>query len=138
MATKYKMADVRSKWVTKVKKRKIAVMRQSANDLFEQASRTKPGRSRGGLIVAGYVPVKDGFLAASAVSGLNGSTSLTGDNAYVMTVARMKEGDKVMLGWTAKYARRLHYDGWLWVDSAANNWQSIVKAAVAKARARYP
>ena len=136
MPTVYKFADL-GKCVNKVERRKEAVTRQATNDLFVRASRTAPGVMRGGHVVAGYVPRHKGFLAASAVSSLNGSTSLSGENAYVLTVAQMKAGDTAFLGWTAAYARRLHYDGWLWVDSAANDWQSIVAAAAARAKAMH-
>jgi hypothetical protein len=120
----------------KTRERMDAVVKQSANDVFAMASRTAPGVTRGGTVVPGFVPRDTGFLAASAVASLNGSSALTGENAYVFAVAQMKAGDTAEMGWTAAYARVAHYRGWLFVETAANAWPQIVAAAVARAMAR--
>jgi hypothetical protein len=110
------------------------VAKQATNDLILQASRVAPGTIRGGSIRPGFIPRDTGFLAASLVSSLNGSTAIQGETSWRFTVAGMKAGDTALFGWTAEYARVQHYKGWLWVDMAANQWPKIVKEAVAKAK----
>lgn len=133
----YKSADL-GPFVRKIEQRKTAIVKQSTNNVFQRASRTRAGTSRGGTVVAGYVPRADGFLAASAVSSLNGSTAISGEDAYILTIARMKQGDVAILGWTAAYARAQHYKGWLWMDEAANAWQDIVSDVVKEVNRRFP
>src|SRR5690554_4400942 len=123
-------------WATKTQKRLDVVVKQSTNDVIALASRTAPAKARGGSVQPGYVPRDLGFLAASLQSSLNGSTSMTGEESYVMAVAGMKAGDVAEFGWTAIYARKLHYAGWLWVDHAANQWQAIVADVVKRAIAQ--
>ncbi|MBM2293748.1 hypothetical protein JQX09_17605 [Sulfitobacter pseudonitzschiae] len=130
--TVYKVAEL-AKWAKKAERRQDYVVAQSTNNLFDRGSRTAPGVTRGGVVKPGFIPRDLGFLAASQVSSLNGSTALSGENSYVFAIANMKAGDRAQLGWTAPYARRLHYAGWLWVDSAANDWQAIVADVVREA-----
>lgn len=132
--TVYSFAEI-DEWINKVEKRKTVVAQQATNDLFQRATRTSAGITRGGRVKAGYIPRDTGFLAASSVTSLNGTTSLSGENAHVFVIGNMKAGDQARIGWTAPYARKLHYAGWLWVDDAAQHWQSIVTTAARKARA---
>lgn len=132
-------------WARKTEARMTHVLRQSAEDVIERASRAKPGVTRGGRVEKGVVPVDTGALAASLLSSLRGSTALSqsaGD--YALVVGAMQAGDVASFVWTAPYARALHYGyttsrgtrvgGWLWVDDAAAQWQSIVAANVARAK----
>lgn len=121
-------------WVTKSKKRMDVVAKQATNDLIVMASRTAPSTARGGDVKPGFVPRDTGFLAASLVSSLNGSTALSGEGSYRFVVAGMEGGDTALFGWTAEYARVQHYKGWLWVATAANEWPRIVRDAVARAK----
>lgn len=132
---KYSWAQL-DDWTRKVERRADVVVKQSVNDVIVMASRTAPGKNRGGSVKVGFVPRDLGFLASSLVSQLNGSTMLSGENSYQMIVAGMEGGDTVFFGWTAKYARAQHYKGWLWVDNAAQQWQRIVKLNIAKAKLR--
>lgn len=131
--TKYSFAEL-PRWATKVERIADAIVKQATNDLIVRASRTAPGTSRGGTIRPGFVPRDTGFLAASLQSSLNGSTALTGETSYLFVVGRMEAGDVADFGWTAEYARAVHYRGWLWVDDAAHAWPGIVAAAVTKAQ----
>lgn len=107
------------------------IARQSANDAIVQASRTVPGVTRGGSVKPGFVPRDTGALAASLVSTLNGGTLMAeGEGAYTMTIGGMKAGDVASFGWTAPYARKVHYSGWFWVDATVNDWPAIVDAVV--------
>lgn len=132
--TDYTFATL-DKWADKVMRRADYIVAQSTNDAVVMASRTSAGKMRGGSIRPGYVPRDTGFLAASFVSSLNGSTALTGPTSHVLVVANMKAGDIAQFGWTAVYARAMHYAGWLWVDVMANEWQRIVTENIVKAKA---
>lgn len=107
------------------------VLKQSAQDLFEIAQRPKA--------VGGNMPVDTGFLRNSFVSGLNGSTSLSGPDAYVAAIAGMELGDSIFGGWTANYAQFVEYGtskmaGSHFALNAAQQWQAIVSANAAKAQ----
>ena len=126
-------------WVRKTEQRMKFVTRESTKRLIQRASRTAPGKMRGGEVKVGFVPRDTGFLAASLMSTLFGSTILTriGEDSYSFVVAGMEAGDVATFIWTAAYARRVHYEGgWLWVDDAAANWQPTVRQVSIEARAR--
>ncbi len=131
--TEYTFATL-DQWAAKSERVANAIVRQSAQDLFSQASRVAPGVVRGGSVLPGFVPRDSGFLAASAQFELNGAKKGDGENAYELGIVGMQAGDTAVLVWTAVYARRLHYDGWLWVDTAAADWQNIVRKVVLRAR----
>lgn len=131
---KYTFATLGS-WATKVDKRHDLIVKQAAQDTIERASRTLPGKNRGGSVTPGFVPRDLGFLAGSLQSALNGTTALTGEDSYVAIILGMEAGDTVEFGWTAEYARAQHYKGWLWRDKAVTNWQGTVNRAVARAKA---
>lgn len=134
--TNYSWADL-GEWARKVEKRKMLIVRQATEDVFALASRRATGVTRGGSIKEGHVPVDTGFLSNTAVSRLQGSTMLTGPSVYTLVAAGMSPGDVAEMGWTAEYARAVHYRGWLWVDNAAVKWPSIVREAIRRARQRY-
>lgn len=117
------------------------VFKASAQDVFEIAQRPKA--------LGGNIPVDTGFLRNSFVSGLNGSTALSGPDAFVAAIASAELGDAVFGGWTAAYARRMEY-GFTGTDSrgrtynqagnhfalnAVQQWQQIVARNAEKARA---
>lgn len=116
------------------------VFKQSAQDVFEIAQTPKAN--------GGNLPVDTGFLRNTFVSGLNGTTSATGPDAYVMTIAGAELGDSVIGGWTAAYALRMEYgftgtdasgrsynqQGNFYALGAARQWQAIVARNAAKAR----
>ena len=134
-------ADV-TKWVAETEDRTEAVFKQSAQDVIGDAQRPK---AKGGRM-----PVVTGNLRNSHVSGLNGSTALTGADSYVLTIAKAKLGDAITGGWTAAYAARIEY-GFNGTDSlgrtynqapqfflrgAAQKWKQFVDKNAAKAMAR--
>lgn len=94
------------------------ILKQSAQEVFElaQVPSAKGGR----------MPVVTGFLRGSLTCGLNGSTSLTGPESYVLAVAPMRLGDIMEGGWTAVYALAMEYYGYFYMRNAAVNWQQIV------------
>lgn len=100
-----------------------AVVKQSAQEVFEIAQTP--------VAQGGNMPVDTGFLRNSMVAGLNGSTSLSGPDAYVLAIAGMELGDSVFGGWTANYARHVEYGarglpGRHFALNAARQWQAIV------------
>jgi len=116
-----------------------AVAKQSIQDVFEIAqtatgsSATAPKEARIGTapFVVGKMPVDTGFLRNSFIAGLNGTTSLTGPDAYVLAVAGMELGDVVFGGWTAEYAVHVEFGAQgrparAFMRSAAQQWQDIV------------
>jgi len=110
-------------WSDKAKRNMTLVVRQSAQDVFEIAQTP--------VAKGGNMPVDTGFLRNSLIAGLNGSTSLTGPNAYVMAIAKMDAGDTMIGGWTAEYAAAQEYGaqgraGRFFMRGAAQQWQAIV------------
>ena len=127
--------------ISAYKHRLDAVVKQSAHDVAAIANRPGPSASeRGGAPpVPGRVPVDTGFLRNSFSSSLAGSTSLTGPDSYVMIAGAMKAGDVAHFGWTAEYAPHVNYgargrSGAHFVEGAVDQWQSIVRKNVARAR----
>lgn len=120
--TVYKAADI-SKWGDKVKRRMKAVVQESTQRVFAEAQTP--------VAKGGNMPVDTGFLRNSLTMALNGSTSLTGPESYVLSVAGMDLGDIIEGGWTANYARHVEHGsrgraGRKFMNSAANNWTRIV------------
>jgi len=133
--TRYTFANLDA-WARKTQRRADLITKQATQDTIEMASRTAPGKNRGGTVTLGFVPRDTGVLAGSLQSSLNGSTALKGEDSYTMIVAGMEGGDTATFGWTAEYARAVHYRGWLWRDNAADKWPQTVARAIAKAKAR--
>lgn len=136
MKTK-KFSSAVDDWVRRVDGGLDALVKQSANDMFEKASRIKPAQARGGTITPGYVPRDFGFLAGSAQFSINNAVLGSGEAAYEMSIALMKAGDVAELVWTAAYARKVHYAGWMWVDVAANDWSAIVANNVQRLKVEF-
>ena len=120
-------------WVRETKERMTLVIRASAQDVIEEAQAP--------VAKGGNMPVDTGFLRNSLQSSLNGSTSLTGAESYVMVASRMVVGSVADFGWSANYARHVEYGargrkGRFFVRNAAAQWQDIVDANTEWARGR--
>lgn len=105
------------------------VLRQSAQDLGDIAQ--EPA-SKGGPM-----PVDTGFLRNSFAGWLNGASVAEGEGAHTLTIANMKPGDMLRLGWTAAYARRRNYEpvnGRPFRDEASAQWQDVVKRNAKKVK----
>ena len=125
-------------WVLETEARLLAVFKSSAQELFSIAQTTR--------FEGGNLPFNLGFLRNSFVSGLNGSTSLSGPDSYVIAIASAEIGDSVIGGWKADYARRMEYGfvgqdslgryynqrGFGYVRGAAIQWQDIVNRNAAR------
>ena len=128
-------------WARQTEARMNAVIKGSTQEVarIAQTPKAKGGR----------MPVDTGMLRNSFQSSLNGSTSLSGGDSYVMVAASMKAGDVAQFGWTAAYARRINYgfvgedslgrsynqQGAHFLEGAAMQWPSIVAGEVTKAQA---
>jgi len=122
-----------SAWVAKSENRIEAVFKQSAQEVFIIAQ-TPVG-------AGGNMPIDTGFLRASLQTGVNGAAGSTGVESYLFAIIGAKLGDTVFGRWGADYAIHVHYGnngrpGRLWVDLAAQQWQSIVTRFAREAEAR--
>lgn len=124
-----------SDWVRDVQAVHEAVFRESAKRVAEDMLVPRA--------VGGNMPVVTGFLRASLLASTsampimsqrgnpNGSYSF---NAAPVTlaIAQAELGDTIYVGFTAIYARKVNYSGYLFVEKAAQKWQSIVKTVEAE------
>ena len=112
-------------YVSETLERSTAVFKQSAQDVIADAQ-TPTGKG-------GRMRVDTGFLRNSHVSGLNGSTSLSGADSYVLTIVKAKLGDSITGGWTAEYAEAREFGSGdvgadFFLRGAAQKWQQFVDA----------
>lgn len=126
----------------KTKAKAEAVLKESAQEVFALAQTPQPSvKQTGGSFEQGKIPVDTGILRNSFVSGLNGSTSLSGADAYTAAIAGMEIGDSIFGGWTAEYARAIEYGteniaGRFFAGNAVRQWQAIVARNAQKAAAQ--
>ena len=122
-------------YVAETIERTTAVFKQSAQDVIEDAQAPRPSDaykvSKSKKL--GRMRVDTGFLRNSHVSGLNGSTSLSGADSYVLTIAGAKLGDSITGGWTADYAIHREFGARgqapdFFARGAAQKWQQFVDA----------
>ena len=96
----------------------------------------------------GNMPVLDGVLRNSFVSGLNGSANFSGSEAYALSIAGWTAGDSILGGWTAAHALRQEYGfvgpdklgrvynqkGKRYAGQAAAKWKSTVSRNALRAK----
>lgn len=127
-------------WTQKQKENSAFIVRQSIQDMtaIAQTPKAKGGR----------MPVDKAQLRNSFVSGLNGSTTLSGSDVYIATLAGLEMGDTFNAGWTAAHAlrqekgfvgqdslgRSYNQSGNFYMESALAQWQAINDANAAKVR----
>lgn len=116
------------------------VVKQSAEDVFQMATTTQLSvKATGGSFEIGKVPRDIGDLIGSFRIGLNGSESADA-NGVSLVIAGMELGDSVTGVFKSDHALPIEYGtinmaGRFYVLTAAQQWQSIVQANAAKARA---
>jgi hypothetical protein len=128
-------------WVDRSEEAKEAIVKDSIQELFDL---TLVPVSKGG-----NMPVDTGFLRNSFSVTQNqpdrrslgnpGISPPLGDYAFI--IAGMKMGTSIYGMFVANYARYVHYGtrgrkGRLFVDLAAQKWQSIVSASAKKLKVR--
>ena len=130
--TKYTFATL-DQWTKKTEKRIDAVLKDATQSVIAVAQQTK---AKGGRM-----PVITGNLRNSLQSSIAGGASGEGASSYIMVAGNMKGGDLATFTWTAEYAAAVNNGnrgrpGAHFVEGAVDQWPAIVRASIAKAKAR--
>jgi hypothetical protein len=129
-------------WTKKTEKRINAVLKDATQSVISVAQTSKEH--------GGRMPVITNKLRGSMQSSIAGGASGEGEESHIMVAATMKGGDLATFTWTAEYARRVNngfvgddklgrtYNqvGAHFVEGAVDQWPAIVRASIAKAKAR--
>jgi len=131
MATTFK-AQIDA-FIAKTKEKVEAVFKESAQEIFSIAQTPKAQ--------GGNMPVDTSFLRNTFQSSLNGSTALSGPDAYVAIIAGAALGDTIFGGWTAEYALSQEYGtenmgGNFYAAKAYAQWQATVERNAARVAAQ--
>ena len=129
---KYTFATL-DQWTKKTEKRIDAVLKDATQSVIAVAQQTK---AKGGRM-----PVDTGNLRNSLQSSVAGGASGEGKESYIMVAGNMKGGDLATFTWTAEYAAAVNNGnrgrpGAHFVEGAVDQWPAIVRASIAKAKAR--
>lgn len=134
-----------AEWVGRTEDGIKFVAAEATQDLMEAAQTPQLGVSRGATsFEEGKIPVDEGDLINSLVSGLNGSLVSEGQASYAVAIAGFELGDVLEFGWTQEYAPAIEY-GWTtsngkqvpgrhFVGANTARWQEFVDAAAARVR----
>jgi len=120
-------------WTKKTEKRIDAVLKDATQSVVAVAQQTK---AKGGRM-----PVDTGNLRNSLRSSVAGGAMGEGASSYILVAAGMKGGDLATFTWTAEYAAAVNNGnrgrpGAHFVEGAVDQWPAIVRASIAKAKAR--
>ena len=120
-------------WTKKTKKRIDAVLKDATQSVIAVAQQTK---AKGGRM-----PVDTGNLRNSLQSSVAGGAMGEGASSYILVAGNMKGGDLATFTWTAEYAAAVNNGnrgrpGAHFVEGAVDQWPAIVRASIAKAKAR--
>ena len=129
-------------WTKKTEKRIDAVLKDATQSVIAVA---QTSRDHGGRM-----PVITNKLRGSLQSSIAGGASGEGEKSHILVAPLMKGGDLTTFTWTAEYARRVNngfvgddklgrtYNqvGAQFVEGAVDQWPAIVRASIAKAKAR--
>ena len=129
-------------WTKKTEKRIDAVLKDATQSVVAvaQVSRDNGGR----------MPVITNNLRNSLQSSIAGGAFAEGEASHILVAPQMKGGDLATFTWTAEYARRINSGftgadslgrnysqvGAHFVEGAVDQWPAIVRASIAKAKAR--
>jgi hypothetical protein len=130
--TKYTFAQL-DQWTKKTEKRIDAVLKDATQSVVAVAQQTK---AKGGRM-----PVDTGNLRNSLQSSVAGGATGEGASSHILVAAGMKGGDLATFTWTAEYAAAVNNGnrgrpGAHFVEGAVDQWPAIVRASIAKAKAR--
>lgn len=124
-----------AQWADQAERRTTALLRNSVQELANEAGRTIPN--------GGRVPVKTGNLARSVVASLtppvvdaDGTTRTAGQDVSLV-LASLNPGDDVWIGWTAAYAARVNF-GFVGADSLGRTYNQSGAGFAEAAAARWP
>jgi hypothetical protein len=120
-------------WTKKTEKRIDAVLKDATQSVVAVAQQTK---AKGGRM-----PVDTGNLRNSLQSSVAGGAMGEGKESYILVAGNMKGGDVATFTWTAEYAAAVNNGnrgrpGAHFVEGAVDQWPAIVRASIAKAKAR--
>ena len=120
-------------WTKKTERRIDAVLKDATQTVISVAQTPK---SKGGRL-----PVDTGNLRNSLQSSIAGGASGEGKESYIMVAGNMKGGDVATFTWTAEYAAAVNNGnrgrpGAHFVEGAVDQWPAVVRASIAKAKAR--
>ena len=129
---KYTFATL-DQWTKKTEKRIDAVLKDATQSVVAVAQQTK---AKGGRM-----PVDTGNLRNSLQSSVAGGAMGEGASSYILAAGNMKGGDLATFTWTAEYAAAVNNGnrgrpGAHFVEGAVDQWPAIVRASIAKAKAR--
>jgi hypothetical protein len=130
--TKYTFATL-DQWTKKTEKRIDAVLKDATQSVVAVAQQTK---AKGGRM-----PVDTGNLRNSLQSSVAGGAMNEGASSYILVAGNMNGGDLATFTWTAEYAAAVNNGnrgrpGAHFVEGAVDQWPAIVRASIAKAKAR--
>jgi len=120
-------------WTKKTERRIDAVLKDATQTVISVAQTPK---SKGGRL-----PVDTGNLRNSLQSSVAGGAMNEGASSYIMVAGNMKGGDVATFTWTAEYAAAVNNGnrgrpGAHFVEGAVDQWPAVVRASIAKAKAR--
>ena len=123
-------------WTKKTEKRIDAVLKDATQSVVAVAQQTK---AKGGRM-----PVDTGNLRNSLQSSVAGGAMGEGASSYILAAAGMKGGDLATFTWgnsDVPYAAAVNNGnrgrpGAHFVEGAVDQWPAIVRASIAKAKAR--
>ena len=115
-------------WVEKANKRALAIFRDSAQRLGEEANKPE---ARGGKM-----PVDTGFLRNSFVASKDGMPTKQSLPLPLVLIS-VQLGETVYVGWTAKYARRMEF-GFEGADKLGRTYSQAGKGFMRSAAQRWP
>ena len=128
----YKWATLDA-WTRKTQRRIDAVLKDATQSVVAvaQVSRDKGGR----------MPVITNNLRNSLQSSIAGGAFAEGEASHILVAPQMKGGDLATFTWTAEYAAAVNNGnrgrpGAHFVEGAVDQWPAIVRASIAKAKAR--
>jgi len=120
-------------WTKKTERRIDAVLKDATQSVVAvaQVSRDKGGR----------MPVITNTLRGSLQSSIAGGAFAEGEASHILVAPQMKGGDVATFTWTAEYAAAVNNGnrgrpGAHFVEGAVDQWPAIVRASIAKAKAR--
>ena len=121
-------------WTRKTEKRIDAVLKDATQSVVAVAQQTK---AKGGRM-----PVDTGNLRNSLQSSIAGGASGEGKESYIMVAGNMKGGDLATFTWgndDVPYAAAVNNGrngrpGAHFVEGAVDQWPSIVRASIRKAK----
>jgi hypothetical protein len=128
---------------TERKMRKVVI--DSLTDVCREAQNSAQGKSAGGTLIEGRIPVVTADLINSFTSEV-GSLKTKGHASYAVALAGFDIGETATFSWDIDYAARVNYgftgtdsegrtynqSGWFFLTRAVEKWPQFVASNVKK------